>query len=171
VNGNIFNSKGVHVGVVMDDAVFGLKGSKALRSQGFEHLQVEWRPGWVICRMRAARPSVWTKLQTGCFQPPDLPICKALTGGFRARFRSAKLALLGLCFERSTKMDHSFIKEQAERCRRLAENADQFTKKRLLNLAARYDGMIGGPSRASLALKIPGSLLEARLQKSRAEDA
>jgi hypothetical protein len=26
VNGNIFNSKGVHVGVVVDDAVFGLKG-------------------------------------------------------------------------------------------------------------------------------------------------
>jgi hypothetical protein len=28
VNGNIFNSKGVHVGIVMDDAVFGLKGQK-----------------------------------------------------------------------------------------------------------------------------------------------
>jgi hypothetical protein len=28
VNGNIFNSKGVHVGVVVNDAVFGLKGQK-----------------------------------------------------------------------------------------------------------------------------------------------
>jgi hypothetical protein len=28
VNGYIINSKGVHVGVVMDDAVFGLKGQK-----------------------------------------------------------------------------------------------------------------------------------------------
>jgi hypothetical protein len=28
VNGNIFDSKGVHVGVVMGDAVFGLKGQK-----------------------------------------------------------------------------------------------------------------------------------------------
>ena len=28
MNGNIFNSKGVHVGVVTGDAVFGLKGQK-----------------------------------------------------------------------------------------------------------------------------------------------
>ncbi len=28
MNGNIFNSKGVHVGVVTGDAVFGLKGLK-----------------------------------------------------------------------------------------------------------------------------------------------
>jgi hypothetical protein len=34
VNGNIFNSKGVHVGVVMDDAVFGLKGQKLYDLKG-----------------------------------------------------------------------------------------------------------------------------------------
>jgi hypothetical protein len=36
-------------------------------------------------------------------------------------------------------MDLSFLKEQADGCRRLAENADQFTKQRLLNLAEKYD--------------------------------
>jgi hypothetical protein len=36
-------------------------------------------------------------------------------------------------------MDTAFIKEQAARCRSLAENADPFTKQRLLDLAARYD--------------------------------
>jgi hypothetical protein len=34
-------------------------------------------------------------------------------------------------------MDNSFLKEQADRCRRLAENADQFTKRRLLDLAEK----------------------------------
>jgi hypothetical protein len=36
-------------------------------------------------------------------------------------------------------MDSSFLKEQASRCRSLAENADQFTKRRLLDLADKYD--------------------------------
>jgi hypothetical protein len=34
VNGNIFNSEGVHVGIVMDDAVFGLKGQKLYGLKG-----------------------------------------------------------------------------------------------------------------------------------------
>jgi sporulation protein YlmC with PRC-barrel domain len=34
VNGNIFNSKGVHVGVVMGDAVFDLKGQKRYDLKG-----------------------------------------------------------------------------------------------------------------------------------------
>lgn len=32
-----------------------------------------------------------------------------------------------------------FLKEQAERCRRLAEQADPSTKERLLKLAEEYD--------------------------------
>jgi hypothetical protein len=32
MDGNIFNSKGVHVGIVIDDAVFNLKGQKLYRS-------------------------------------------------------------------------------------------------------------------------------------------
>jgi sporulation protein YlmC with PRC-barrel domain len=34
VDGNIFNSKGVHVGVVTGDAVFGLKGQKLYDLKG-----------------------------------------------------------------------------------------------------------------------------------------
>ena len=34
MNGNIFNSKGVHVGVVTGDAVFGLKGQKLYDLKG-----------------------------------------------------------------------------------------------------------------------------------------
>jgi hypothetical protein len=36
-------------------------------------------------------------------------------------------------------MDLATLKEQAERCRRLAKQADPFTQKRLLDLAAEYD--------------------------------
>jgi hypothetical protein len=66
-------------------------------------------------------------------------------------------------------MDNSFLKEQAARCRSLAEIADHFTKRRLLDLAEKYDARLGSPSRASLALRIPGSLLEARLQHAQAD--
>ena len=40
------------------------------------------------------------------------------------------------------KMDLVTLKEQAERCRRLARQADAFTQKRLLDLAAEYDARI-----------------------------
>jgi len=62
-------------------------------------------------------------------------------------------------------MDNSFLKEQADRCRRLAENADKFTKRRLLDLAEKYDERLDRPSRATRS-PLPGSLLEARLQAS-----
>jgi hypothetical protein len=39
-------------------------------------------------------------------------------------------------------MDITTLKEQAERCRRLARHADPFTQKRLLELAAEYDARI-----------------------------
>ncbi len=61
-------------------------------------------------------------------------------------------------------MDSSFLKEQADRCRSLAENADPFIRRRLLNLAEKYDGQLNRPSRTTRSL-IPSSLLEARLQK------
>jgi hypothetical protein len=56
-------------------------------------------------------------------------------------------------------MDSSFLEAQANRCRSLAENADQFTKRRLLNLAAKYYARLGHPSRVSRTLGIPASLL------------
>ena len=52
-------------------------------------------------------------------------------------------------------MDSSFLKEQAHRCRSLAEKADAFTKRRLLDLAAKYDDRLGGPSRATRSLGLP----------------
>ena len=45
-------------------------------------------------------------------------------------------------------MDTNFLKAQAERCRSLAVNTDEFTKRRLLDLAANYDKRLtaAGPS-------------------------
>ena len=45
-------------------------------------------------------------------------------------------------WRRPEKMDLTTLKEQAERCRRLAKHADPFTQKRLLDLAAEYDARI-----------------------------
>jgi hypothetical protein len=56
-------------------------------------------------------------------------------------------------------MDIDFLKTQAERCRRLAKEADSFTEKRLLNLAREYEARISElergyrPSLASRNLK------------------
>ena len=57
-------------------------------------------------------------------------------------------------------MDTNFLRAHAERCRRLAENADEFTKRRLLNLAANYDKRLtaAGPSAATRILKAPVDL-------------
>jgi len=54
-------------------------------------------------------------------------------------------------------MDLTTLKEQAERCRRLAKHADSFTQKRLLDLAAEYEARIAElepePSAASRILR------------------
>ena len=54
-------------------------------------------------------------------------------------------------------MDTNFLKAHAERCRSLAENADEFTKRRLLDLAAHYDKRLkaAAPSAATRILKAP----------------
>ena len=54
-------------------------------------------------------------------------------------------------------VDTNFLKTYAERCRSLAENADEFTKRRLLDVAANYDKRVkaAGPSAATRALKTP----------------
>jgi hypothetical protein len=61
-------------------------------------------------------------------------------------------------------VDSSFLKEQAGRCCSLAENTDQFTKRRLLDLAAKYDDGLGLPSRA---IAIPTRFLESRILEKR----
>jgi hypothetical protein len=40
---------------------------------------------------------------------------------------------------RGVQMDDEYLKQKADRCRSLAEKADDFTKRRLLELAAKYD--------------------------------
>ena len=44
------------------------------------------------------------------------------------------------------------LKEMAERCRFLASNADDFTKKRLMDLALKYEARSEGRSIASKML-------------------
>ena len=60
-------------------------------------------------------------------------------------------------------MDTNFLKAQAERCRSLAENTDEFTKRRLLHLAASYDKRVraAGPSAGTRFLKAPIDLVDA----------
>jgi hypothetical protein len=50
-------------------------------------------------------------------------------------------------------MDEEYFKEQSRRVRTIAENADPFTKKRLLALAESYDSRLGRPSRATRQLQ------------------
>jgi hypothetical protein len=59
-------------------------------------------------------------------------------------------------------VDANFLKADAERCRSLAENTDEFTKRRLLDLAANYDKRVraAGPSAATRALITPLHLAE-----------
>jgi hypothetical protein len=55
-------------------------------------------------------------------------------------------------------MKEGDIKQLVERCRSLARNADTFTKKRLLDLALRYEAMCekqrGTPKVVSLSMKV-----------------
>jgi hypothetical protein len=55
-------------------------------------------------------------------------------------------------------MDVEFFRQQAVRIRDLAAKADPFTRKRLLDLAERYDATAGNPSRASRTMGRPISL-------------
>jgi hypothetical protein len=54
-------------------------------------------------------------------------------------------------------MELATLKEQAERCRRLAKQADPFTQERLLDLAAEYEARIAKlepqPSKATKVLR------------------
>lgn len=52
-------------------------------------------------------------------------------------------------------MDHEFYRQQAQRVRDLADMADPFTRKRLLDLADQCDAKINKPSRASRMIERP----------------
>ena len=55
-------------------------------------------------------------------------------------------------------MNDEYFKQQAARVRALADKADPFTRKRLLDLAERYDAKLGRPSRATRQLRLPDPL-------------
>jgi len=63
-------------------------------------------------------------------------------------------------------VDTNFLKAQAERCRLLAESADEFTKRRLLDLAAHYDKRIkaAAPSVATRLLKASSNIKDTPTQ-------
>jgi hypothetical protein len=52
-------------------------------------------------------------------------------------------------------MDDDFYKQYAQRVRDLADKADPFTRKRLLDLADKYDAKTGKPRRASRMIERP----------------
>jgi hypothetical protein len=52
-------------------------------------------------------------------------------------------------------MNDDYFKQQADRIRAMADKADPFTKRRLLDLAERYDAKLGRPSRATRQLRLP----------------
>jgi hypothetical protein len=52
------------------------------------------------------------------------------------------------------------LKEMANRCRLMAGTADAFTKRRLLDLASRYEARIDSPPRLPQKLTAPGAPVE-----------
>jgi len=52
-------------------------------------------------------------------------------------------------------MNDEYFKQHADRVRALADKADPFARKRLLDLAERYDAKLGRPSRATRQLRLP----------------
>jgi hypothetical protein len=53
--------------------------------------------------------------------------------------RTDVLCKIDRVIDRGISMDANFLKAQAERCRLLAKNADEFTKRRLFVLAIHYE--------------------------------
>ena len=57
-------------------------------------------------------------------------------------------------------MDVVFLQETAERCRSLAEKADEFTKRRLLDLARKYEHRIIKSSPVTRFIRTPAGLTD-----------
>ena len=82
---------------------------------------------------------------TGGIRAVDAP------GAAKAILMFSKFDLLSRCF-----MNDDFLRERARAVRAIAENADPFTKKRLLELAERYETGARRPSRTPIPA--PGPL-------------
>jgi hypothetical protein len=52
-------------------------------------------------------------------------------------------------------MNDEFLRERAQAVRLIADRADPFTRKRLLDLADRYESNLARPPRATSRLLIP----------------
>ena len=61
-------------------------------------------------------------------------------------------------------MDSEFLKQQAAHCRLLAEKADPFIKRRLLDLAVQYDARFERSLRAPRTFGTPGRPRESASQ-------
>ena len=57
-------------------------------------------------------------------------------------------------------MDDEFLKQRARLIRELADKADPFIKRRLMDLARNYDARLARPSRATVTLFSNGSEIE-----------
>jgi hypothetical protein len=57
-------------------------------------------------------------------------------------------------------MDDEFLKQRVRLIRDLADKADPFTKRRLMDLARSYDARLARPSRATVTLLSNGSEIE-----------
>jgi coproporphyrinogen III oxidase len=71
MNGNIFNSQGVHVATVIGSSIFGLRGQKLYDLKGTKIYKLS---GKLVGHLANAKlpNSIWTEQQTSCFPPPDL---------------------------------------------------------------------------------------------------
>ena len=93
MNGNIFNSKGVHVGVVTGDAVFGLKGQKLYDLKGSNIYKLN---GDLVGHLSDARSKekrldkTTDKLFPKVKRSGDLPKCRAFNGGFASSPRKPR---------------------------------------------------------------------------------
>jgi hypothetical protein len=67
-------------------------------------------------------------------------------------------------------MNDDFFEKQAARVRAIADRADPFTKKRLLDLAEKYDVRAGKPSRATRNISLPNPLASSAAEGQKQSD-
>src|SRR3954470_9636807 len=67
-----------------------------------------------------------------------------LRNGLKAAWRTRQAP-------REAKLDDEFYKERARHIRELADKADPFIRKRLLDLAGNYDSIVRGSSRTTVS--------------------
>ena len=70
MNGNFFNSQGVHVATVIGSSIFGLRGQNFPRAPKFTNFLESWLG---TSRMRKLPNSIWTERPTGYFLLLDQP--------------------------------------------------------------------------------------------------